>query len=142
MCGTGCPASCAKKRADKIGRLVNPIAMPSVHEIKCPVCGAENGPCIVENGQNLYHTERKRAAYPTRYEHPDCAECRELKDASVDADSSYRAFRPDFGGNKPKSRWPKDWRSESHRLEFAAKLARAKYSFHLASVHSDEGHQR
>lgn len=116
--------------------------MPSVHEIKCPVCGAENGPCIVENGQNMYHTERKRAAYPTRYEHPECAECRQLKDAMVDADSAYRTFRPDFGGNKPKSKWPKDWRTESERLERAAHLAGAKYRFHLGSEHKDENYVR
>jgi hypothetical protein len=60
----------------------------------------------------------------------------------VDAESSYRSFRPDFGGNKPKSKWPKDWRSESDRLKLAANFARAKYSYHLATVHDDEEHKR
>lgn len=117
--------------------------MPSVHEIKCPVCGVENAPCIVQNGQNMYHVKRQRAAYPTTYEHPDCAECRKLKDAMVEAESSHRNFRPDFGGGyRPKSKWPKDWREESYRVEMAANRARADYEFHLGAVHKDENHQR
>lgn len=115
--------------------------MPSVHQIKCPVCGVENAPCSVENGMNMYHSQRKLAAYPTTYEHPDCAECRQLKDSMVSAESSYRTHRPDVGGNKPKSKWPKDWRDESQRLELAFNLARAKYEFHLATVHKDENQQ-
>ena len=114
--------------------------MPSVHEIKCPICGVEDAPCLIENGMNMYHIERKRAAYPTTYEHPDCAECRTLKDAMEYAADSYRTYRPGFGArnHKPKSRWPKNWRDESHRLEMAANLSRASYEVHLATFHNDE----
>jgi hypothetical protein len=111
--------------------------MPSVHEIKCPVCGKENAPCIVENGVSKYHVERQRAAYPTTYEHPECEECRKLKDRMVNAESAHKTFHPDFGGNKPKSKWPKSWRDESHNLELAAKGARAKYEYHLHTTHKD-----
>lgn len=118
--------------------------MPSVHEIKCPVCGVENAPCLVQNGIGMYHSERKKAAYPTFYEHPDCAECRKLKDAMVSAEDSSRNCRPDFSGgsSKPKSKWPKQWRDESYRQELAANRARAEYEFHLGTVHKDENHQR
>lgn len=116
--------------------------MPSMHQIKCPVCGVEDAPCIIENGVPKYHAERQRAAYPTTYEHPDCEECRKLKDMMVNAESSYRTFHPDFGGNKPKSKWPKGWRDQSRNLELASNLARAKYKFHLMTDHKDESHQR
>jgi len=115
--------------------------MPSLREIKCPVCRAENGPCLVEDGMDMYHTERKRAAYPTTYEHPDCEECRQLKDAMVRAEDSYRTCRPDMGTTKPKSRWPKDWRDELYRRQMAANLTRAKYGVHLGADHKDANHQ-
>jgi len=115
--------------------------MPSVHEIKCPVCGKENAPCIVENGVSKYHVERQRAAYPTTYEHSECEECRKLKDRMVNAESLYRTFHPDFGGNKPQSKWPKSWRDESRNLEMAAREARAEYEIHLGTAHKDEIHQ-
>lgn len=115
--------------------------MPSVHEIKCPVCGVENAPCITENGIPKYHVERKRAAYPTRYEHPECEECRKLKDAMVYAQDSYNSFRPEFGASRPKSRWPKAYREESYRQELSANRTKAEYEFHLATVHKDELYQ-
>jgi hypothetical protein len=116
--------------------------MPSVREIKCPICGVENAPCIVENGVPKYHEERQRAAYPTTYEHPDCVECRKLKDRWVNAESSYKTFRPDFGDYKSKSKWPKAWKEESHNLEMAKNDAKAEYEVHLGTVHKDENHQR
>lgn len=115
--------------------------MPSVREIKCPSCGAENGPCIVENGIEMFHESRRLAAYPTTYEYPECEECRRLKDWMVSAESSFRSCRPDFGGSKPKSRWPKAWKEELYRREKAANLARAKYEFHLGTEHKDEAHK-
>ena len=115
--------------------------MPSVREIKCPICGVENAPCIVENGIPKYHAERQRAAYPTTYEHPECEECRKLKDAMIRAEESYRTFRPYFSDHRPKSRWPKDWRDESRRLELHANETRARYHFHLGADHKDETHQ-
>jgi hypothetical protein len=118
--------------------------MPSVHQIQCPVCGVENAPCTVKNGEQMYHLERKRAAYRTTYEHPDCSECRKLKDAMVRAEDSYRTYKPDFGGTrpKPKSRWPKGWRDGSRSLELGMNFARAEYEFHLGSVHKDQSYQR
>jgi hypothetical protein len=116
--------------------------MASVHEIKCPSCGAENGPCLVENGIPMYHTARTHAAYPTTYEHPDCGKCRELKDAMVGAEESYRTCRPDFGEYRPKSRWPQAWKDEYRRRENAANLSRANYEFHLGTDHMDENESR
>ena len=112
--------------------------MASVWEIKCPSCGAENGPCAVIDGIDMFHESRKLAAYPTTYEHPECEECRRLKDWMVSAESSFRSCRPDFGGHRPKSRWPKAWRDELYTREKAANLARAKYELHLATVHKDD----
>jgi hypothetical protein len=115
--------------------------MPSVREIKCPSCGAENGPCIVENGIDKYHVERRRAAYPTEYEHPDCAECKELKDAMAYTRDSLQSFQPDFGAHRSKSRWPRASKDELYRREKAANLARAKYEVHLGTDHNDEAHR-
>jgi hypothetical protein len=115
--------------------------MASVHEIKCPVCGVENAPCLVVNGENKYHVERQHAAYPTTYEHPECEKCRKLKDAMVSANDSHRTFRPDFGAYRSKSRWPKVYKEESYRLELALNRARAEYEFHLGTEHKDESHQ-
>ncbi len=116
--------------------------MPSVREIKCPSCGKENGPCIVENGIEMFHESRKLAAYPTTYEHPECEECRKLKDWMVSAESSLRTCRPDFGGYRPKSRWPKAWKEELYRREKAFNLAKGKYELHLAAAHHDEKYSR
>jgi hypothetical protein len=116
--------------------------MASIREIKCPSCGAENGPCLVVNGQEMYHEERKRAAYPTTYEHPDCAECRQLKDRMVRAEYGVTAFGPTFCGGKPKSKWSKGFKDEFRNRELAANEARAEYEYHLGTVHKDEGHQR
>jgi hypothetical protein len=107
--------------------------MPSVHEIKCPSCGAENAPCLVQNGQYMYHIERKKAAYPTTYEHPDCEECRQLKDRMVNAEHSVTAFGPSSCGGTPKSKWGKAYKDHE---------ARAKYEVHLGVVHNDERYQR
>lgn len=112
--------------------------MASVIEIKCPSCGVENGPCSVENGIPMFHHARKLAAYPTTYEHPECEECRKLKDWMVSAESSFRSCRPDYGTTKPKSRWPKAWKDELYTRENAANLARAKYELHLAVEHGEE----
>ena len=73
----------------------------------------EDAPCFIENGMNEYHSERKLAAYPTRYAYPDCEECRLLKDAIVSAESS----------------------------ETALDLARTRYNSHLADAHKDERYQ-
>jgi len=116
--------------------------MPSVRELKCPVCGVENGPCIVERGIEKFHVERQRAAYPTIYKHPECTECRKLKDAAVYAEDSLRTFRPDFGDYKSKSRWPKAWRSGHDRLQDAVHLAQAEYEFHLGTEHKDDNESR
>jgi NMD protein affecting ribosome stability and mRNA decay len=115
--------------------------MPSVLAMKCPVCGAENGPCVGGTSAAPYHTERILAANPTRYEHPHCEECRKLKDAKVYAEMALRSYRP-FSPEpyKPKSRWRKAWRDEHYRLEEAANSAGARYNDHLRTVHKDEGH--
>jgi hypothetical protein len=89
----------------------------------------------------MYHSERTLAANPTRYEYPDCAECRELKDSMVHAFTSYTSYRPPFDVATSKSRWPKAWRDESYKLEMASNLARAKYEVHLGTVHKDENHR-
>ena len=109
--------------------------------MKCPVCGAENGPCEGGTAAAPYHIERLRAANPTTYEHPECEECRKLKDAKVDTEWDLRSCRPDSGTYRSKSRWPKAWRDEHYRLEKTANLARAKYYVHLATDHKDTGHQ-
>lgn len=114
------------------------VFMASVRDTKCPACGEENGPCAIENGIPKYHESRMLAANPTTYEHPDCPECVQLKDAMRHAERAFRSCRPDTGGGRPKSRWPKAWREECRRQELAANLARAKYQFHLGSVHKDE----
>lgn len=116
--------------------------MPSVHEIKCPSCGAENGPCLVQNGQHMYHIERKKAAYPTTYEYPECEECRQLKDGMVNAEYSVTSFGPSSCDGRPKSKWGKAYKSEFYRLELARNLAKAKYEAHLATDHKDETLQR
>jgi hypothetical protein len=115
--------------------------MPSTLEIKCPVCGAQNGPCVGAPVGAPYHTQRILAANPTTYEHPECEECRKLKDAMVYAEHSVRSCRPDLGTSKPKSRWPKAWKDQYYELEKAANLARANYEVHLATVHKDERYQ-
>lgn len=116
--------------------------MPSVREIKCPVCGAQDGPCIGGTPTKEYHVERIRAANPTTYEHPECEECRKLKDAMIDAEWDLKTCRPDIGNYRSKSRWPKAWKDEHYRLEKTVNLARAKYHVHLGTVHSDERHQQ
>jgi hypothetical protein len=115
--------------------------VPSVREIKCPVCGVENGPCVGGTGTAQYHTQRLLAANPTTYEHPECNECRKLKDAMVNAQMSFRSCRPDLGSYKSKSRWPKAWRDQHYQLEKASNLARAKYYLHLGKDHQDKNHQ-
>ena len=116
--------------------------MPSVHEIKCPSCGADNAPCLVQNGQYMYHIERKKAAYPTTYEHPDCEECRQLKDRMVNAEYSVTAFGPSSCGGTPKSKWGKAYKDQFRNQQLGANEARAKYEFHLGVVHNDERYQR
>ena len=115
--------------------------MPSVHEIKCPSCGAENGPCLVQNGQDMYRIERKKAADPTTYEHPECEECRQLQDRMVNAEYSVSSFAPSFGGGRPKSNGGQSYKDGFRRLELARNDARAKYEFHLGTVHQDQSHQ-
>jgi hypothetical protein len=95
----------------------------------------------MENGEGNYHAQRKLALYPTKYEQPECAECRNLKDAMVDAENSLRSCRPDTGSYKSKFRWPKAWKEEHYRLEKAANLVRANYEIHLGTVHQDKSHQ-
>lgn len=115
--------------------------MPSVLQIKCPVCGAENGPCVGGTGAAPYHTKRLLAANPTTYEHPECETCRSLKDAKVYAEMTLRSCRPDSGTYKSKSRWPRAWKDEHYRLEKAVNLARAKFHLHLGQDHDDESHK-
>jgi hypothetical protein len=95
--------------------------MPSVRAMKCPVCGVQEGPCIGGTPTKEYHVERFRAANPTTYEHPDCKECRQLKDAMVDAEWSLRTCRPDVGIYKSRSRWPNALREEHYQREKAAR---------------------
>jgi hypothetical protein len=109
--------------------------------IKCPSCGEENGPCLVQNGQYMYHIEQKKAAYPTIYEHSECAECRQLKDRMVNAQYAVAAFGPSSCGDRPKSKWPRSYKDEFHNQELAANEARARYELHLSTVHKDENHQ-
>lgn len=90
----------------------------------------------------MYHIERKKAAYPTAYEHPECSECRQLKDRMVNADYSVTSFGPSSCDGRPKSKWGKSYRDEFYRLELARNHAKAKYEAHLATVHKDENHQR
>ncbi|HEY4838781.1 MAG TPA: hypothetical protein VIH72_09245 [Candidatus Acidoferrales bacterium] len=116
--------------------------MASTQDTKCPSCGIESGPCAVMNGMSQYHVERLKASNPKTYEHPDCEECRERKDAMVDASYSYRGYRPDVGTYQSKSRWPKGYREESVRLERASNLASARFHFHLGSEHKDEYHTK
>ena len=111
-----------------------------VLKTKCPSCGIEDGPCLLVDGQPMFHIARQRAAYPTTYEYPDCGECRALKDAMVNAQDNVRGFRPP--SRRSRSRWPKDYSEEISRLERYANLARAKYELHLAEAHKDETHQR
>lgn len=118
------------------------MLMPSIREIKCPSCGAENGPCLVVKGQEMYHEERKRAAYPTTYEHPECEECRKLKDRMVRAEYSVTAFGSTFCGGEPKSKWSKGYKDEFRNQELEAREARAEYEVHLGTVHKDVDHQQ
>jgi hypothetical protein len=111
--------------------------MASVLKTKCPSCGVEDGPCLIENGQEMFHLSRKRAAYPTTYEHPDCEECKKLKDAMVYAEDSVGGFRLP-GAYKPRSRWPRRYRDEASRLKRNSNLARATYELHLVQAHDDE----
>src|SRR5882757_1159883 len=111
--------------------------MPSLRDTKCPSCGVESGPC---NARGQYHQERVMAANPTRYEYPDCEECRKLKDAMVSARNSLAACRPDYGETRPKSRWPKESREEQYRQEQGAKLTRARYELHLVTAHNHEAY--
>jgi hypothetical protein len=107
---------------------------------KCPVCGVQDGPSAVQNGEPVYHTERIRAANPTRYEHPECGECRRLKDDMVRAQDEVRGFRPQ-GKYRPRSRWPKDYRTEMSRMENYRNLAKAKYELHLFGDHKDKEYE-
>lgn len=112
--------------------------------MKCPVCGVEDGPCAVQNGESMYHTERIRAANPTRYEHPECGECRKLKDAMVAASDSVREFQTmtrSMVPRRPRSRWPKDHRQEMTHLEYASNEARAEYELHLFTAHQDRAYE-
>lgn len=95
----------------------------------------ENGPCLVQNGQYMYHIERKKAAYPITYEHPECEECRQLKDRMVNAEYSVTSFGPSSCDGRPKSKWGKSYKDEFYRLELARNHAKAKYEAHLATVH-------
>jgi hypothetical protein len=115
--------------------------MPSVRAMKCPVCGVQDGPCIGGTPTKEYHVERIRAANPTTYEHPECEECRKLRDAMVDAEWSLRTCRPEMGTYKSRSRWPKAWKEEHYQREKAASLARAKYHVHLVTEHKDKAYE-
>lgn len=114
--------------------------MASLQDTKCPACGVESGPCVVQNGMPLYQVSRREAAYPKHYENPECEECRRLQDTVASAQDSYRSCRPEYGNYRmsAKSRWPKAWREESHRQELASNLARAQYEFHRISKHDPE----
>jgi hypothetical protein len=118
--------------------------MASTQDTKCPSCGIEGGPCATINGMPQYHIERLKAANPTTCEHPDCDECRRLKDTMINSQYSFRSYRPDIGSYsmKAKSRWPKGWREGSRELERAANLARARYELHLGTVHKGEADPR
>jgi hypothetical protein len=107
---------------------------------KCPVCGVEEGPCAVQNGHSVNHIERIRAANPTRYEHPECEECRKHKDDMVRAQDDVLGFRPQ-GKYRPRSRWPKDYDREMSRMENYRNLARAKYELHLFGEHKDKEYE-
>jgi hypothetical protein len=114
--------------------------MPSTIKTKCPVCGVEDGLCVGGQPGREFHVERLRLANPTTYEHPDCEECRKLKDDLVREEYSVRGFRPE-GAYRPRSRWPKDYREEMSRLERATNLARAKYELHLFGDHKDKSYE-
>jgi hypothetical protein len=90
----------------------------------------------------MYHVERKKAAYPTRYEHPECEKCRKLKDRMVDAEHSVSSFAPSSCGGQPKSKWGRAYKDEFRRMELARNEARAEYEVHLGTEHNDENHQR
>lgn len=115
--------------------------MASVTNTKCPSCGVEDGPCTFQNGMPMYHVERQKAAYPTTYEFPDCAECRTLKDAQVNAEYNVRSFQPP-DPRKSRSRWPQAYKAEMDRIERHANLARAAYELHLISAHKKETDDR
>jgi hypothetical protein len=87
-----------------------------------------------------YHVERLKASNPTTYEFPDCAECRKLKDAMVDAQYDVRSFRPP-DPSKSRSRWPKAYQDEMYNLECHANLTKAKYELHLVNAHGDKRHE-
>jgi hypothetical protein len=107
---------------------------------KCPSCGVENGPCLIDNGMPKYHVERLKAANPTTYEFPDCAECRKLKDSMVSAQYDVRSFRPPDPG-KSRSRWPQGYRDELYRIECHANETKAKYELHLVNAHGDKTYE-
>jgi hypothetical protein len=111
--------------------------MASVTNIKCPSCGVEEGPCTTRNGQPMFHTERQKAAYPTTYEFPDCAECRTLTDDMVNARYNVRGFQPP-DPRKSRSRWPQAYKAEMDRIERHANLTKAAYELHLVSAHKKE----
>jgi hypothetical protein len=89
---------------------------------------------------NIPAWRRKKAAYPTRYEFPDCPECKKLKDAMVNARYDVSSFRaPD--PQKSRSRWPKDYQNEMYNLECHANLTKAEYELHLFSAHDDKTYE-
>jgi hypothetical protein len=88
----------------------------------------------------MYHVERQKAAYPTTYEFPDCAECRTLKDAMVNANYSVRSFRPP-DPSKSRSRWPRIFQNEIYNLECHGDLTKAKYELHLFNAHGDKRYE-
>jgi hypothetical protein len=114
--------------------------VPSVLETKCPSCGVENGPCIVENGIPKFHIARQRLAYPTSYEHPECAECKKLKDEMVYARDSVRTFQPP-DPRKSRSRWPRAYQDEMYRLELSANESKAEFELHLFQAHGDKQYE-
>jgi hypothetical protein len=115
--------------------------MPSTLEVKCPVCGAQNGHCVGAPVGALYHSERIRAANLKIYEYADCTECRGLKDALLAAEMSLRSCRPDSERHKAKSRWPKAFKDQNYQLELAVNLARANYEIHSVEVHHDKTYE-
>ncbi len=88
----------------------------------------------------MFHIERKKAAYPTSYEFPDCPECKKLKDAMVDARYDVSSFRPP-DPSKSRSRWPKAYQDEMYNLELHANRTKAEYELHLFNAHNDKSYE-
>jgi hypothetical protein len=83
----------------------------------------------------------RQALYMSTHERPYCKVCLNLKTIMASAEVTYEDCRPEINGDEAKSKWPRDWREESDRLESEVNLAQAEYRYHLGAEHNDEAYQ-